>query len=90
MKIQDKTNMAMLPDIDWSEFDSEPEQTIWCKCDWGVAIYRSHSKHFWEGKFKGAWSRQPCPHCGSHNNIFKVSYDPEEWVIKKEDIGEKK
>ena len=88
MKTQDKTNMETLPNIDWSDFDGDPEQTIMCHCDWGKAIYRSHAKHIWEGEFKGAWSRKPCPHCGSHNNIFSVKSDPEVWVIKKEDIGE--
>lgn len=61
----------------------EPEDTCYCKCG---AVYRSPSKlKYIDGDFV-LLTGKPCPGCGkSKNNCFKISSDPEAFVVSKQE-----
>lgn len=59
--------------IDWSG-RGPVDTTNYCRCG---AVFRSHYKFKWiEGKGVGV-TKDPCPACGSHLDIFRSSSDPE-------------
>ncbi len=64
--------MIGLPVIDWSAFDEYSENTCTCTCG---AVFRSHSKFV--GSLPGIITQKPCPACGSHDSIRRVSSDVE-------------
>lgn len=66
-----------IPEIDWTGF-GEVCQTQHCRCG---ASYRSHSKFVaTDGKLKH-YSKDPCPSCGSHSDMWKTEGDRESWSI---------
>lgn len=71
--------------IDWSPFDALPEMTCHCRCG---AIYRSHAKGVRADGEIAMISRQPCPQCGSNQNLWKIASEPEIWRIATDDVGE--
>lgn len=78
--LADCFRLGILPDyfmafnIDWSQFGDNVTTTCYCRCG---GIYRSHAKTV---KHHGSWkgcSQLPCPKCGKHDDLFRVSQDPE-------------
>lgn len=65
-------------EIDWTQFGDTVTSTAYCRCG---MVFRSHAKAV---NIEGRWkcvSRIPCPQCGQHDNIYRVSTDPEQFII---------
>lgn len=62
------------PEIDWSTFDKHPESECGCRCG---GVFRSHAKM----QGINLVSRKPCPDCGANNNLCRVLFAPESFVI---------
>ena len=74
-------NKPIWPDYktyDWSKHNKYSEDTCHCCCG---TIYRSHSKIFMTEKGLKPVSRKVCPNCNRNNNHWKVSGDPETYII---------
>ncbi len=61
--------------IDWTEFDNDPESTCSCRCG---TDFRSHVKVFYEGGERiGPVTRKSCPGCGRNDGVNAIRSDPE-------------
>lgn len=65
--------------INWSEFDKYPEDTVECTCG---KVYRSHVKGVaTNGSFMMA-TRVACPGCGRQvGHVRAARSDPEMWTL---------
>jgi len=59
-----------MEEIEWSEFDRDPEMYVTCRCD---AVFRSHVRLMKFADGFRHYSRKPCPNCGKHDNATRSS-----------------
>ena len=83
----DVKEAAVVRSVPWSEL-GDWTSTCWCGCSY-EAVWRSRAvfKSLPDLGFIGTISELPCPRCGSHTRIRKVSSDPELWDIDAGDVG---
>lgn len=68
--------------IDWSRFGDEITQTCFCRCG---AEFRSHAKI--DMTVRKSVSKDPCPGCEDHDNLRRVSSDPESWSLSGDKVA---
>jgi len=67
------------PEIDWAVFDKYPENTCYCRCD---AVFRSHAKSvIMPDESLQMITRSPCPNCGKNDDCWRISGDPETFMV---------
>ena len=64
--------------IDWSNF-GKVDQTLDCRCG---ARFRSHAKLETVDGRMILVSKDACPGCGSHRNLWRAEGDPEQWGVR--------
>ncbi len=73
-----------IPEIDWSDFDGDPQMTCYCRCE---EVFRSHCKNFYTTPPHCTVTRDPCPGCEKRTNCYRISSDPETFTIQEGSTG---
>jgi hypothetical protein len=60
--------------INWPE--GPPGSTVYCRCG---GVWRTHTKTDYVVGITMA--KDPCPWCGKHDDVRRVSSDPERFVV---------
>ena len=66
---------SVADDIDWTKIPWKAECT--CKCG---EVFQSAAKYY--GLISRMVSKEPCPSCGSHVNLRRVSSSPQRFTIR--------